>query len=363
MEAGMNETVHCPITVLIVSHNKPDLLPEAVQSVLAQTLPHWQGILIDSGLLYDRGLFKRHAWSRDPRLAIVRSPETPAQRRHKAMAPWCFNECFRRGWVQGELVMYLCDDDIFYPNAFATFVDAFQKNPDAMAMYASQDIGWIAPDGTQAIVEERRALAPGGKCCNGRLMDCQVDYLQLCHRRTALRVFSDPQYWPEDKSSEDHADGLFMEKLGSHFPILPVDIKIGQNRRTPSSINVPSGRAEVRPRRQPTCLSTDVSEPIDTGSMSAMPDAPVHETIMNAWTVVRNHVDRNSRDEVLKQALADFQAKLRSLCEQDYAQRRRLTSERYRLADRLHAQLTRVPGVLRLSKYCQRVLKSVRLPL
>jgi hypothetical protein len=338
----MSDTRNPPITILIVSHNKPGLLPEAVHSVLAQTLPDWQGILIDSGLLYDRGYFDRFSWAGDPRLDIVRSPETSAQRRQKAMAPWCFNECFRRGWVRGELVMYLCDDDVLYPNAFATFVDAFQNSPDAMAMYASQDIGWIGPDGTQALLGERRALAPGGKCCNGRIMDCQVDYLQLCHRRTALAVLSDGEYWPEDKASGDHTDGLFMEKLGNFFPILPIDVKVSQNRRTPWSINLPSGRPAVLP--------------------GAMADGPVHETIMNAWAVVRSHIDRGGRDEALQKALADFQGQLRRLCEQDHAQRRRLTSDRYRLADRLQAQLTRVAGGLSFSKCCQRLLTSLCTP-
>ncbi len=181
------------ISILIVSHNKPRLLPEAVASVLGQTFSEWQGILIDSGSLHDRGFFDEFAWSSDPRLRIMRSGETPALRRRKAMAPWCFNECFRRGWVQGELVMYLCDDDILYPEAFATFVEAFKKNSAAMAMYASQDIGWIGPDGRCEIVGERRACASGGKKCAGRIMDCQVDYLQLCHRRSALRRFARPR--------------------------------------------------------------------------------------------------------------------------------------------------------------------------
>ena len=47
------------MTVVIVSHNKPDLLAEAVQSVLDQSFTDWQGILIDSGLLYDRGFFEQ----------------------------------------------------------------------------------------------------------------------------------------------------------------------------------------------------------------------------------------------------------------------------------------------------------------
>ena len=196
----------------------------------------------------------------------------PPLRRRKAMAPWCFNECFRRGWVPDGLVMYLCDDDLLYPNAFMTFVDAFRANPAAMAMFASQDIGFMGQDGRLEIVGERRALTRGGSCCDGRIMDCQVDYLQLCHRRAALDAFSNDEYWPEDMATGGHADGLFMEKLGSHWPILPVDVKVGQNRRTPWSVNLPL-----------------------TPSESLAPP-PVHETVMDAWTNIRSHLEEQATD-------------------------------------------------------------------
>jgi spore maturation protein CgeD len=318
----------CPIGILIVSHNKPGLLLEAVQSVLDQSLANWQGILIDSGILYDRGFFAGVPWAADPRLAIVRSPETPALRRQKAMAPWCFNECFRRGWVRGELVMYLCDDDILYPHAFQTFVEAFERNPAAMAMYASQDIGWIGSDGREEIVGERRARAPGGKCCNGRIMDCQVDYLQLCHRRSALAALPAGEHWPEDKATQDHADGIFMERLGCFFEILPLDVKVGCNRRTPWSLNAPAGPG-----------------------FTAW-EQPVHETIMDTWTMVRRQVEGGASQERLQTAVTEFQSQLRALCELEQAQRRRLDSARYRLVDRLHGLVSR--GLGRLSRTRQR---------
>ena len=155
------------------------------------------------------------------------------------MAPWCYNECFRRGPVKGDLIMYLCDDDLLYANAFATFVSFCEKNPHAQAMYASQDIAVISPNGWRAIVGERRATQPGGKFCSGRRMDCHVDYLQFCHKSEVLRLLPSHEYWPESKDSESHADGIFMERIGEHVTIYPIDVKVSQNRRTLQSINVP----------------------------------------------------------------------------------------------------------------------------
>jgi hypothetical protein len=197
-------------------------------------------LVVDSGILYDQGYYESFSWSTDERLTFIRSTETDETRRTKAMAPWCFNECFRNGMVKGEIVMYLCDDDILYPNAFQTFASYAESRPDAEAMYASQDIGVIYSNGWRAVVGERRAVGIGGKCVSGRTMDCQVDYLQFCHRVRLFNKFSDSEFWPEGKDTESHADGVFMEKCGAITPIHPIDIKVSQNRRTPTSTYGPS---------------------------------------------------------------------------------------------------------------------------
>jgi glycosyltransferase involved in cell wall biosynthesis len=227
------------VSCLCVCHNKPDVTPEAIQSLLNQTYPNWEAIVVDSGVLYDAGYYDRFPWRTDRRIQLIRSHETAETRRTQAMAPWCFNECFRRGMVKGDLVMYLCDDDILYPNAFGTFVSYCRGHPEARAMYASQDIGVIYPNGWHAIVGERRATEPGGRSCHGRRMDCEVDYLQFCHRADILKLFPDDEFWPEAKETEEHADGLFMERVGAHVPIHPIDVKVSQNRRTPRSTYTP----------------------------------------------------------------------------------------------------------------------------
>jgi hypothetical protein len=328
------------ISVLIVSHYKPHLLREAVDSVLRQTFTDWQAILIDSGALYDRGFFDQLPWAKDPRFRVVKSGETPDLRRRKAMAPWCFNECFRRGWVRGDLVMYLCDDDILYPNAFATFVERFRQRPEAMAMYASQDIGWIGADGRCWLVGERRARGAGGRCRQGRVMDCQVDYLQLCHRRAALEAFPDDEYWPEGQATRDHADGIFMERLGTYHPILPVDVKVGQNRRTAWSTYVPlpgGGQATVPP----------------ADFRAAGGFEPDSATLLEDWAALVELVNTGPAPAAncrVQPALADFQRRLRQLCAEHDALRLRLGARRYHLADRLCTLIGRVPlawGVVR----------------
>jgi glycosyltransferase involved in cell wall biosynthesis len=241
------------VTCICVCHDKPDIAHEAIQSIISQRYPNWEALVVDSGVLYDAGYYDSFAWRRDARVKLIRSDETEEVRRTKAMAPWCFNECFRKGLVSGDLVMYLCDDDILYPNAFETFVTFSRQNPHVKAMYASQDIAVIYPNGWRSIAGERHATETGGICCGGRIMDCRVDYLQLCHKPEVLTLFPDEEYWPEGKETESHADGIFMERIGKHIPIHPIDVKISQNRRSLRSTYNP-----IRPFALIDCMANGV---------------------------------------------------------------------------------------------------------
>src|SRR5207247_5838639 len=92
------------VSCIAVCHNKPALTHEAIDSVRGQSYPHWELVVIDSGVLYDSGYYQRPEWEQDERIRIIRSTETEEMRTTTAMAPWCFNECFRRGWAQGDLI-------------------------------------------------------------------------------------------------------------------------------------------------------------------------------------------------------------------------------------------------------------------
>lgn len=228
------------LSVIITSHNKPRFAKEAVQSLLDQTHHNWQGILVDSGVLLNQGFFN---YLSDSRLKVVPSGETPELARTRNMASWCFNRILNSGQLTGELIMYLNDDDLLYPDAFATFWDYYQRhNREPQAMYASQDIGLVDPEGQTRIIGRRVADRPGGRFCRGRRMDCRVDYLQFCHTAKILGPFRETykttQYHSEDKRDSHHADGIFMEQIGALTKIHNIDKVLSMNRRTTESANL-----------------------------------------------------------------------------------------------------------------------------
>lgn len=228
------------LSIVIVSHNKPRFVKEAVQSVLEQTYSDWQGILMDSGVLLGQGFFD---YLDEPRLKVVPSGETPELARTKNMASWCFNRLLNSGQLAGELIMYLNDDDLFYPEAFENYWNFYvQHNREPQAMYASQDIGLVDPQGKTQVIGRRVADRPSGRFCRGRRLDCRVDYLQFCHTAKILEkfreVYKTTQFHSEDKRDAHHADGIFMEQIGALTKVYNIDKVLSMNRRTAESANL-----------------------------------------------------------------------------------------------------------------------------
>lgn len=230
---------------ILLSHDKAAYVGEAIDSLLAQTFRDWEAVVMDSGVLHDCGFFSSLPAMKDPRIRLVRSWETEEIRKTKTIASWCFNECFRKKLLNGQYVTYLCDDDLFYPNAFQVFHDYAQAHPDAKAMYASVDMTGLSANGEKLLFRELLAEEVKGSCCGGGPLDCHVDYLQLCHKADLFDLFPEGDFWPEDREVIQHADGIFLEKIGNLTPIYPIPVKIGENRKVPLSLNTGGERLEL----------------------------------------------------------------------------------------------------------------------
>jgi spore maturation protein CgeD len=228
------------VSIIIVSHNKPRFVTEAVNSVLQQTHGNWEATLVDSGVLLNQDFFSQF---KDPRLKVVASREPPDLARTKNPASWCFNRWLNSGEVSGELILYLCDDDLLYPEAFETFWRFYvEHGREPQAMYSSQDLGLVGRDGRMRIIGRRVADKPAGRFCRGRRLDCRVDYLQFCHTLRILEkmreAYKTTHYHSEDKRDASHADGIFMEQVGALTTVHPISKVLSVNRRTTESANL-----------------------------------------------------------------------------------------------------------------------------
>lgn len=257
-----------PLTCILVSHAKAVLVQDAIHSLLAQTYPDFEVIIIDSGVLYDTGLFDRLPL--DSRFKVIRSPEDENVRQHKVPHSWCVNWCYGQGLINGEITTYLCDDDIYYSRAFETIIKAYKAHEDWEACYLPIDWATVTVNGIVTITGRSGVGTVGGSCCNGQTMNCVVDYLQFNHKTALLDALA-PTCWPEERWNLANADGVFMERIGSLVPIHPVDgPPIGQNRVSAYSKN----RGDPAQAPPPSVRPKETAENEQLGQLLAVMQQP-----------------------------------------------------------------------------------------
>ncbi|NIM04052.1 MAG: glycosyltransferase [Armatimonadetes bacterium] len=125
MKSETNEKTPSPprVCVLIPTYNRPDALARAIESVLQQEYENWTLYVINDG---GRDVSHVVESFRDPRLHYIAAP-----RKGKSAA---LNLGIRSS--DSELIGYLDDDDIHYPNHLRLLVGALDENPDAVMAYS-----------------------------------------------------------------------------------------------------------------------------------------------------------------------------------------------------------------------------------
>ena len=228
-------------SVIIVSHNKPAFVKDAVRSLIAQTHRDWDALLIDSGVLYNQGFFDD---IEDDRIRVIPSNETKELVRRVNMAAWCFNYALNSGGLKGELLFYLCDDDYYLPDAFQTFWEYYLRHErKPQAMYSSERWEFLNRRGKVIVQGNRYADLLRGQCCQGAKIHSEVDYLQLCHTRAILeryeQAYGTKEFYPESRAHDQDADSVFLEKIGELTPVYPLVEVLSVHRHTAISAHYP----------------------------------------------------------------------------------------------------------------------------
>lgn len=116
------------VSIILATKNRPLMLPKAIASVLVQTDPHWELVVLDNGKSVE------NLMPRDPRVKYYNREATgPADAYSQALS-----------LATGDIVMPLADDDTLAPNAVATILEriglaewgyartAFQRDGDTI---------------------------------------------------------------------------------------------------------------------------------------------------------------------------------------------------------------------------------------
>ncbi|MBN2431480.1 MAG: glycosyltransferase family 2 protein [Acidobacteria bacterium] len=191
------------ISVIITSYNQKHYLAEAVYSVLAQTRPCFEIILVDDA-----------SSDGSPKLVAEYAARYPDQIRafcHQENLGIPGNRNFALSRVRGEYVAVLDGDDRFLPSKNEREMEFIRQNPDCLAVYSN--VRYIDKSGRVLRNRDHRPQPAGmilGDVFRGmfgmlRSMLIRYDMLQEIG-------FMDPDFW--------HYDGFdLMVRLSARYPV------------------------------------------------------------------------------------------------------------------------------------------------
>lgn len=207
------------ISVFTPTFNKPNLVCDAINSVLNQTYQNFEYFILENS---NDGVTRKIIKDKFANHRLVKYIETDftdEQRKEKYPTALLLNEYYPQ--ATGEYIFYLSDDDYLINNAFELLV-GFINETEKDVIYFSQETLDEAQDGTFQRVSEILAIHPRGKDTD-QGVGCQIDGGQIIHRKNCLDKISQP-YFDYTYPEASVCDGSFMEKLAAHYTFFPVGV-------------------------------------------------------------------------------------------------------------------------------------------
>lgn len=130
------------VSVVLPTHNRAGLLPRALDSVLAQTMPDFELIVVDDASTDDTGAVLESAAARDARIRPVAldAPGGAAAARNRGIAG-----------ARGRYVAFLDDDDAWLPRKLEWQAARMESAPDDVVACYGPYI-YVAPDGRGTVL-------------------------------------------------------------------------------------------------------------------------------------------------------------------------------------------------------------------
>lgn len=204
------------VSVIIPCFNCERYLAAAVGSVLAQSYPDWECLLVDDGSTDATPAVARRLAAEDPRVRYL----------PKAHGGVSAARNYGIDRARGEWVQFLDSDDLLHPDKLRfQLAHAMGAGADAAVLYSDYDVRWETPDGDILRVEERIVGARSEAQLLDSIMrwnfrpDSPLHSNSALFRRTAFeQTRYDEQMW----GFEDLA--LFVELLvrGVRFVYTPI---------------------------------------------------------------------------------------------------------------------------------------------
>jgi glycosyltransferase involved in cell wall biosynthesis len=199
------ETAGIPIvSVIVPTHNRPELLCIAIDSILAQTLENFEIIVVnDAGIDVEPWIA-----SRDPRrrIRVIRHPRNkgPAASRNTGLKA-----------ARGRYVAYLDDDDFYYPEHLQTLVNTAEENGVSVACSEANRALYTEKNGREPL--QREVIYRLDLAADDFLVSNRLPVLSILHRKTCIDTIG-----LFDEELTTHEDWDMWVRLFHHFPFVAV---------------------------------------------------------------------------------------------------------------------------------------------
>ena len=224
-------------SILVPVYNVAPYLRECLDSVLGQSYPNFELLLVDDGSTDDSGSICDEYAAKDARIRVF----------HKPNGGQMAARCLAIANANGEYYVFLDSDDTLVPNALATLRSAVETSGADCVIYGIQ---WHAPDGGSYPVS-----APAEFC--GRLLTDKrmvlnlllndESYNSLCRKCTRAACFDGRDYspWFSIQRGEDRLQSMEILENAERFYFLHEALYL--YRLNENSITHSVGRSVIRP--------------------------------------------------------------------------------------------------------------------
>lgn len=124
------------ISVVIPTHNRPALLAEALESIMCQTIPEWEALVVDDASQPPASQ-NFAADSQAAKIRVLRHDQArggPAAKNTGAMAS------------RGEILAFLDDDDLYAPTYLERALDVLDRHPHIQVVFMG--VSWFGSSAT-----------------------------------------------------------------------------------------------------------------------------------------------------------------------------------------------------------------------
>lgn len=176
------------------------MILDALASVAEQTHKDYELLVYDDSNAFD--IEKTVAGFSFPAVQVVHSDLTAQQRRHRCRLSVNCNAGLQA--MIGDVVVFLCDDDFYFPGWFAAVSEYFETNSSVHAAFGKL---WY-------LASAKKRFEVGGR---GLFYDkpIQDPYGKLDHNQVAHRRFRAPFKWPEEFDKCSAPDGHYFQRIAA----------------------------------------------------------------------------------------------------------------------------------------------------